>query len=92
MPKFLIEVPHEEEEVACAQAVKIFLQTGSHWLTNAEWGCMDGDHRSWMIVDLGNRQEALMLLPPVYRAKARIVQLNRFTLEFIDQVLDRHRG
>jgi hypothetical protein len=90
MPKYLIEVPHEKEEVACARAVKIFLETGSHWLTNAEWGCMDGDHRAWMIVDVGNRDEAKAILPPFYRPQARIVQLNRFSLDFIDQILSRH--
>jgi len=37
MPRFLIEVPHESEVVACARVVQIFLTSGSHFLTNAEW-------------------------------------------------------
>ena len=35
MAKFLIEVPHEAEEVACARAVQTLLKTGSHFLTHA---------------------------------------------------------
>ena len=42
MDRFLIEVPHEEDVVSCAQIIKTFLQTGSHYLTNADWGCEDG--------------------------------------------------
>ena len=49
MPRFLIEVPHEPEQLACARTVKIFLNTGSHFLTHADWGCMDGDHKAWFI-------------------------------------------
>ena len=51
MARFLIEVPHSEEIVACARVVQVFLHTGSHYLTHADWGCSDCDHRSWMIVD-----------------------------------------
>jgi hypothetical protein len=36
MARFLIEVPHESDTVACAHAVRVFLETGSHFLTNAD--------------------------------------------------------
>ena len=39
MPKFLIEVAHEPEVIACARVVEVFLKSGSHFLTNADWGC-----------------------------------------------------
>ncbi len=92
MPKFLIEVPHEAEALACARVVKIFLSSGSHFLTNAEWGCFDGDHRCWMKVDVNDKQEARGIVPPGLRAHAHIVQLNRFTMDEIDEVLRRHDG
>jgi hypothetical protein len=38
MARFLIEVPHAEEKVACARVVEIFLKTGSHFLSRADWG------------------------------------------------------
>jgi hypothetical protein len=92
MPKFLIEVPHEEDTIACAKVVKIFLSSGSHFLTNAEWGCADGDHHCWMIVDVHDKQEALGIVPPGMRAQARVVRLNRFTMDDIDKTLRQHGG
>ena len=92
MPRFLIEVPHEEEIVACAKVVKVFLASGSHFLTHADWGCHDGDHRCWMIVDVADRREALGIVPPAFRAEARIVALGRFTMEEIDTILAEHGG
>ena len=38
MAKYLIEVPHESEVTACARAVKAFLNTGSHFLSQAACG------------------------------------------------------
>ena len=38
MARFRIEVPHEAATVACARVVDVFLKTGSHFLSNADWG------------------------------------------------------
>jgi hypothetical protein len=92
MAKFFIEVPHEAEPSACARAVKVFLNTGSHFLSNAEWGCRDGEHKAWLILDLESREQARAILPPGFRSGARIVQLNRFTLAEIDELLLQHQG
>ena len=92
MSKFLIEVPHEAEKVACAEAVKVLLNTGSHFLTHADFGCLDGEHKAWIIVDVDTKDTARGILPPVFRSQAKIVQLNRFTLEEIDEMLDHHKG
>ena len=91
MARFFIEVPHRGEVADCLRAVEIFLKTGSHFLTHADWGCMDGDHRAWIIVDVDSREEARGLLPPAFRSQARIVALNRFSMEQVDQILARHQ-
>jgi hypothetical protein len=49
MARFLIEVPHEEEVVACARVVEIFLKTGSHFVTHTDWGCMDRNSSSFEV-------------------------------------------
>ncbi len=90
MARFLIEVPHEAEEVACARAVQILLATGSHYLTHADFGCKDGEHKGWVIAEVGNKEEARSILPPVYRSQAKIVKLDKFTLEEIDDFLRHH--
>jgi hypothetical protein len=90
MARFLIEVPHEAGKVECARAVQILLSTGSHFLTHAEWGCLDGEHKAWLIMELENKQEARSILPPAYRSRAKIVELNKFTMEEIEGILRHH--
>ncbi|HYP67163.1 MAG TPA: hypothetical protein VEP67_02805 [Thiobacillaceae bacterium] len=92
MPRFLIEVPHEEEVVPCAHLVKIFLESGSHFLTHADWGCKDGDHKAWIIADLDSKDQARAIVPAAYRSRTKIVQLNKFTIEEIDDLLRYHQG
>jgi hypothetical protein len=88
--RFLIEVPHEDKKVECARAIQLFLKTGSHFLTHADWGCMDGEHKAWTIAEVESKEEALYILPPVFRSQARIVQLSKFTLEEIEEELRHH--
>src|SRR6516225_7843153 len=92
MPKFLIEVPHDPNAMACTQAVHVLLTTGSHFVTNADWGCFDGDHTAWMIVNVESREEARLIVPQAYRGQARIVGLNRFSMDQIDALITRHGG
>lgn len=92
MAKYLIEVPHEPETRECALAVQVFLTTGSHFLKNADWGCLDGEHKGWIIVELDNKEEARNILPPNYRSQAKIVKLNKFSIEEIDEILHHHKG
>jgi hypothetical protein len=92
MPRFLIEVAHEPEIVACAKVVKIFLSSGSHLLSHADWGCMDGDHHAWMIVDVADKNEAMMIVPPGLRKDARVIGLNYFSMDQIDDILKKHQA
>jgi len=70
----------------------VFLSSGSHLLTNAEWGCMGGVHAAWIIVDVGNEGEALAIVPPAFRSAAKVIALNSFTLEFINAEIERLEG
>ena len=88
--RFLIEVPHEETTVACARVVDVFLRTGSHFLSTADWGCKDGVHKAWMVVEVDSKEEARGIVPPAFRPQAKVVQLNRFTREEIKQILHDH--
>lgn len=90
MPRFLIKVDHESETVACARAVQLLQQTGSHYLTNADYGCRDGVHTAWIIVEAESKTEARKVLPPAVREQARIVALNKFSIEEVDELLVHH--
>ena len=91
MEKFLIEVPHGGDKASCMQAVQIFLASGSHFVTNAEWGCGDGDHKAWLIVETENKEAAKRILPSAYQMKAKITKINKFTRKDIEEtILDHH--
>lgn len=92
MARFLIEVPHEADVAACARAVRIFLGTGSHFLTHADWGCLDGVHKAWIIMEVESSEEARNILPPAYRSQAEIVRLNEFTMKDIDEIMRHHQS
>jgi len=90
MPRFLVEVEHEGTQQACQRAIDTFLRTGSHFLSNAEWGCKDNEHKAWMIVDVGTRQEARNIVPADFRATAKVVQLTTFTRTEADESARQH--
>ena len=90
--KFLIEVPHPAERVACARVVDVFLKSGSHFLSGAHWGCHDGVHKAWMLVEVDSKEEARGILPLLMRSEAKIVQLNNFTIAEIDDILRDHES
>jgi hypothetical protein len=84
MSRFLIEVPHGEDVIACTRAIEIFLSSGSHFLTHADWGCRDGEHKAWLIVDVENKESARQILPPSLRSDAKIVRLTKFIRDEAD--------
>lgn len=85
MPRYIIEATHDSNPAACLRMLDAFLQAGAHYLTNAEWGCKAGEHKAWIIVEASNDAEARLMVPPVIRNTAKVVQLNRFTPEEVRQ-------
>lgn len=79
MNKYLIEVPHSPNKIACIRAEYIFNRSGSHFLTHAEWGCLDGEHKAWMIAETESKEEAMCILPAAYRRSAKITQIVNYS-------------
>ena len=90
MPKYLIEVPHGDDKVECAMAVQAFLTNGSHFVANAEWGCSDGEHKGWLLLEADSKDLAQSVVPPSLRPQAKIVELERFSMQDVDKVLNHH--
>ena len=90
--RFLIEIPHENTLAACVGAVDVFLKTGSHFLSHADWGCKDGEHKAWIIVDIDNKDAARALVPPAFRSQAKIVQLTTFSMDDLGDMVRKHDG
>jgi len=79
MATYLIEIPHSENSFECKQVIRIFVESGSHLLANAHWGCKAGVHKSWFISDFDSKEEALHIIPPFLRHSANIIELTTFT-------------
>lgn len=92
MERFLIELPHQGNDVSCWQVVQVLFETGSHFLTNADWGCLDGEHKAWMTVNADSKEAARCLLPVAFRRQAKIVKLKTFTLEELNEFLRHHES
>ena len=79
MTTYLIEIPHSEKTFECKAVIKLFVESGSHLLANAQWGCKSGVHKAWFISDFSSKAEALQVVPPFLRPKANIIELVTFT-------------
>lgn len=91
MTRYLIEVPHENNKRACDQAVQAFLATGSHFMTNADWGCGDDEHKAWFVAELESKEQALSLLPPLFRENAKVIALQQFSAADLERQRDQHQ-
>ena len=87
MPKFLIEVRHSDEHEGCVKALNAIIQHGSHLATHADFGCEDGVHTGWLIVDVETREEANQMIPPQYQTDSRVIKLRRWNREEIENML-----
>lgn len=83
MPKFLIEFRHADDYEGCVRALDAIATLGSHLVSNAEFGCEDGVHCGWMVVEVNDRREAELIVPPALRPDARVIQLRRWSPEEI---------
>jgi hypothetical protein len=92
MAWFLIEVPHENSKQACDRAVRIFMETGFHFMTNADWGCSDDVHKAWFFVDVESKEDARALLPSLLRQRARIIAVERFRIEDAGEITSQHQS
>jgi len=90
MAKYLVEVPHSSDKIECLRTIQIFLSTGSHFLTNADWGCQDGEHKAWFIMEVDNKDEALRIVPSFYWKDTKIIELSKFKLKDVEDLLKQH--
>jgi len=91
MPTYLIEIPHSVNTAECKQIIKLFVESGSHLLSNADWGCKDGVHKAWFTGDFDSKENALQIVPPLLRHSATIVEITKFTkADMIDAAEQNH--
>jgi hypothetical protein len=83
MPRYLIEAAHDPSLSECLRILDAFVAAGSHYLSRAEWGCVAGDHRAWLMVEADSDDSARFMVPPVIRPTSKVVRLHQFTPEEI---------
>ena len=79
MNKYLIEVSQESYKISNVRAAYIFKRSGSHFVTHAEWGFLDGVYKAWLVAETENKREALRILPSAYRQNAKIILIKKFS-------------
>jgi hypothetical protein len=82
MEKYLVESHHTKED--CQHVIEQFIYYGL--INNIDWGCEDGVHVGWAIVDVENKDLAMLIIPPILRSKARVIRLVRYSPEKIQAV------
>ncbi|HCA78451.1 MAG TPA: hypothetical protein DEP53_01820 [Bacteroidetes bacterium] len=82
MDRFLVISPHTAAD--CAHALKEVHAAG--YITHFDWGCMDGDHTGWVILEAANAKEALMVVPSLQRSSARVVKLVKFSPSDVEKM------
>jgi hypothetical protein len=76
MDRYIIISGHTAED--CRQAVKHFAEFHAGYITHFEWGCKDNDHNAYAIIEADSHEQALLVVPPLFRSKAKVVKLVRF--------------
>ncbi|HEX2976723.1 MAG TPA: hypothetical protein VHO68_12375 [Bacteroidales bacterium] len=90
MSKYLVEVSHGEDKISCLRVIETFLSTGNHFLMNADWGCHDGVHKAWFVLEANSKEEAMMIVPSFYRKDTRIIELEKFLLQDVQTMMKEH--
>ena len=82
MERYIVISPHTAED--CINAVKQIVAAG--YITHFEWGCMDGEHTGWAIIEADNAKEAMMVVPSGQRRNARVIKLVKFTTADVERM------
>ena len=75
MERYMVISTHTEAE--CTKALKQVEAAG--YITHFDWGCKDGDHTGWAVVEADSATEAMMVVPSLGRKDAKAVKLTKFS-------------
>jgi hypothetical protein len=77
MAFYMITSAHEPEQ--CLEALDEILEKGTDSLNKFVFGCKEGDHTGYAIVDAENRSAALNVLPDKMQETACVAKVDRLT-------------
>ena len=82
MALFVITSKHDA--VQCLQALDEIAAKGSETLDKFVYGCKEGDHTAYAIVDADTEKDALALVPDSLLDSACITKVDKFTVDEIE--------
>ncbi|HUJ16575.1 MAG TPA: hypothetical protein VL197_01145 [Nitrospirota bacterium] len=77
MTKYLISSRHEAAD--CSRALDEVLAKGSGILDKFVYGCREGDHTGYALVDVKTLSDALAMVPGFLQESACITRVEKFT-------------
>jgi hypothetical protein len=77
MTKYLIASRHDPAD--CTRALDEVLAKGPGILDKFVYGCKEGDHTGYAIVDVKNLSDALALVPGFLQESACVTKVDKFT-------------
>lgn len=81
MLRYIVESPHTKEE--CLRALDEILAKSSETLNKFEWGCAEGIHTGYALIEAENEAKVRGMLPSFLSEKARVINVAKFTPEQI---------
>ncbi len=85
MPRYLVETTHTAGE--CLKALDDISAHDVKLLDSCQFGCKSGNHTGWAFLEGANEVDVKARLPQSLRQKARVVAVERFT---VDQIRSYH--
>jgi len=82
--RYLLTVEHTLED--CTEALDSVFGHSKELLARFDWGCKDGKHVGWVVIEAGTEATARSLLPLTFRDKASVCMVNKFTPEDIQAI------
>ena len=80
---YLVHEQHTPEQ--CLRVIDEVATESPELLDAAWWGCGEGVHKSWAILEARNEREVLNKLPEIIHENVTIVEVGQFTAEQIRQ-------
>jgi hypothetical protein len=81
MARYLLTIPHTYED--CIAELDSVFAHSKELLARFDWGCKDGEHVGWVLIEAGSESTARSMLPIAFRTKASVRMVNKFTPEDI---------
>ena len=85
MDRYLVIVPHTPKD--CLRAIKHVEAVGM--ITHFDWGCKDGDHTGYVVLEADDKNQAQMVVPSFQRPQSHVIKLTKFSPDDVKAMHDK---